>query len=145
MEVVFQLIVNALIAASVYVLIASGLSFIYATTRVFHLAHGVVIAIAGYVYWWAVQILEWNHVLGAALGCASAVVLGLAINEFVYEPLRRRKTKGLGYLVVTIALLMMGNAIIQIVFGAAPKSLGVQTTIFEVLGARFSLLQIFLV
>jgi branched-chain amino acid transport system permease protein len=37
-----QLLVNGLIAGSIYALVALGFGLIYATTRFFHFAHGAV-------------------------------------------------------------------------------------------------------
>lgn len=142
MEIVVQLLFHAILAGAVYALIAAGLSFIYATTRVFHLAHGAVVAFSGYVFWFLSERTGWNMILAGLVACVIAVFLGLLMNELVYEPLRRRKTKGLGYLIATIALLLMGNAFIIAIFGASSQSLGVQTEVIEILGARISVLQI---
>jgi branched-chain amino acid transport system permease protein len=142
MDVVLQLLLNALVAGAIYALIASGLSFIYATTRVFHLAHGFVVACAGYVFWWAWQEHRLPVVVSALVACCVACAVGLLMNEFIYEPLRMRKTKGLGYLVATIALLMFGNALLIALFGAQPHSLNIQTSVYDLSGARISLLQI---
>ncbi len=145
MDVVPQLLFNALIAGAVYALIASGLSFIYATTRVFHLAHGFVVAFAGYVFWWLWMEQGWPAILSGFLACVVASLLGLMMNEYVYEPLRARKAKGLGYLVATIGLLMFGNALILVLFGSQPHSLGIQTEVVEAFGVRITLLQILIV
>ncbi|MBI4598985.1 branched-chain amino acid ABC transporter permease [Candidatus Uhrbacteria bacterium] len=142
MEAFLQIAVNAVITAAVYALVASGLSFIYATTRVFHLAHGFVIAASAFVFWWFSTTGGYPWILSGFGACAVAVLLGFLMNEFVYEPLRARKTKGLGYLVATVALLMFGNAAILAVFGAQPRSLGIQTHVFDAAGVRISSLQI---
>jgi branched-chain amino acid transport system permease protein len=145
MAVLAQLLVNALVAGAITALIASGLSFIYATTRVSHLAHGFVVASGGYVFWWLWMAHAWQPVLAAIVACVVASLLGLVMNEIVYELLRMRKTKGLGYLVATIGLLMFGNASILALFGSQPHSLQVQTIVREVGSVRVTDLQIFIV
>ena len=145
MDVLVQLAFHTIIAASVYALIASGLSFIYATTRVFHLAHGGVIAFSAYTFWWFAHSFELNIVLSGLVALAVSVALGLAMNEFVYEKLRARKTKGLGYLIATIALLMMMGAVIIALFGAQTYSFGLQTTLHTFFGAYVSTLQLVMV
>jgi branched-chain amino acid transport system permease protein len=42
-----QLLVNGLIAGSIYALVALGFGLIYATTRFFHFAHGAVYTAEG--------------------------------------------------------------------------------------------------
>ncbi len=142
MAILLQLTINALITGAVYALIASGLTFIYATTRVFHLAHGAVIALAAYGFWWLSAVALWPLPLAACGGCAVACAAGLLMNELVYEPLRARGSKGLVYLVATIALLMMGNALILMLFGAETHSLNIETRSFHVFGATVTLLQV---
>lgn len=117
MGVLVELVFHGLITACVYALLASGLVFIYSTTRVFHLAHGGVIALSAYAFWFTVSVLSWNIVLSALVAIATSTVLGLIMNELVYEPLRRRNTKGLGYLIATISLLMISGALIIAIFG----------------------------
>lgn len=43
-----QLLINALIASSIYILIAVSFSLIYQTTRFFHFAHAVVFTAGTY-------------------------------------------------------------------------------------------------
>lgn len=145
MDILVQLFFHTLITASVYALIASGLSFIYATTRVFHLAHGGVIAFSGYIFWWLVSELSFDFFLAAICALVVSVVIGLAMNELVYEPLRSRNTKGLGYLIATIALLMFMGALIIALFGAQVQSFGFQTSTHDLLGASVSTLQLVLI
>jgi len=44
-----QLIVNGIIAGSIYALIAIGFAVIYRTVRFFHFAHGVVYTAGAYM------------------------------------------------------------------------------------------------
>lgn len=44
-----QLLVNGLIAGSIYALIAIGFAVIYKTVRFFHLAHGIVYTAGAYL------------------------------------------------------------------------------------------------
>jgi branched-chain amino acid transport system permease protein len=111
---------------------------------VFHLAHGTVIVISAYVFWWLWVVQGWHPVLAGIGSCVVAALVGLGMNEFVYEPLRKRKTKGLGYMVASIAMLEFGGAFVLAVFGSQPRSLGVETTVYTFLDARISALQIFI-
>ena len=48
MEMFQQLIINGIIAGSIYALIALGFAVIYKTVRFFHFAHGVVYTAGAY-------------------------------------------------------------------------------------------------
>lgn len=145
MDLLVQLGFHTIITASIYALVASGLSFIYATTRVFHLAHGGVIALTAYIFWWLFEVPHLHLVIAGALAIVCAIFIGLAMNEWIYEPLRTRKTKGLGYLMATLALLMICGALIIAVFGAQTFSFGFHSPRYSIAGASVSLLQLILV
>ena len=49
MSVLFQLLINGLIAGAIYALVASGFSLIYSTCKFIHFAHGAVIAFSAYI------------------------------------------------------------------------------------------------
>mgnify|MGYP001568276527 CR=1 FL=1 len=140
MDVLVQLTIHTLITGSIYALIASGLVFIYATTRVFHLAHGGVVAFSAYVFWWS-HTIGFPLVVAGLVAVLSSIALGVFMNEAVYEPLRARKTKSLGYLIATIAMLMMSGAFIILLFGAQGQTLGFSTTVYTIAGGTLSLLQ----
>jgi branched-chain amino acid transport system permease protein len=141
MDVLFQLVFHTIITASIYALVAAGLTFIYATTKVFHLAHGGVVAFSAYIFWWLANIAGLSLFLAGSAAIFVSIVIGSLMNELVYEPLRRKKTKGLGYLIATIALLMMSGALILLLFGAQTSSFGLQTDAYQIFGAYVSLLQ----
>ena len=127
MSVFIQIIVNGVLAAAIYALVAGGVSFLYSTTKIFHLAHGVVVAGGGYAFWWAWTVMQWHPAFSVLFAILIAALAGLLMNELVYEPLRAKGTKGIGYLIATLALLILGIALISLIFGAAPKTFNFET------------------
>ena len=56
MDIIPQLVLNSIIAGSIYALIALGFNLIYGATKFFNLSHGVMAAIGGYsVFYFAKQ------------------------------------------------------------------------------------------
>jgi branched-chain amino acid transport system permease protein len=145
MQIALQLFINAVIAGSVYALVASGLTFIYATSRIFHLAHGVVIVFGAYAFHWSWIVEGWHPFLAALLSVCVSVAIGFFMNEFIYEQQRKRKAKKLAYLISTIALLMLGTSVILLVFDSSLKSFGVQTTVYRFDDLNITLMQIILI
>lgn len=140
MAIVVQILINALITFPA--LAATSLSFIYATTKIFHLAHGAVIISAGYAFWWFWISLSLHPALAVLLAVAVAAIIGVLMNELVYESLRRRGARGLGYLIATLALLMLSTGALLAFFGAAPKVFRFQTETLSLLGANITALQV---
>jgi len=145
MAIFFQIIVNGIVLSAIYALLSAGISFLYATSRIFHLAHGVVALSAGYVFWWIWIGLGLSPFFAVVIAIAVAALSGYLMNGLVYEPLRRREAKGLGYLIATLALLTLGTAIILGLFGAAPKTFTFQSEILDLGGVRITTFQIWLV
>lgn len=142
MTVVLQLLINALITGAIYALAASGLSFIYATTRVFHFGHGAVIALGAYALWWLHFENGITPLLAVPLTIALCTLVGLAMNALVYEPLRRRQARGFTTLIAALALLMLGDGILLGVFGSQPHSVALPSTVLSWNGLHMTSLQL---
>jgi branched-chain amino acid transport system permease protein len=111
-------VVNGLVLAGYYLLIALGLSLIFSIGGVVNLAHGAFYAFGAYV---AVALTE--HIgFGPAIVISPVAValLGLLFERFI---LRRFYTADpiLG-LLVTFGLAMIAEQLLRIIFGAAPLS-----------------------
>ena len=139
-----QLLANALIAGSLAALIAGGLSLVYGTLGVFNLALGQMVLIGGYVTWWLHQSLGLPLVVSILGGLAAGALISWLTFEIFVEPFWRRHR--FLPLVTTIALSMILDGVILLVFEERPRSIlpGLKDT-FEVFGARVSIEQITLI
>jgi len=145
MSVFLQVVLNGILAAVLYALISGGISFLYATTRIFHLAHGVVVLAGGYAFWYALDVFRASILVAAFFALAVSAILGVLINELVYETLRRRGARGISFLIATMAVLVIGTALILMIFGAAPKTFDFQTAVHDFFGAYITTLQVWMI
>jgi len=76
--------------AGYYALVAVGFALIFATLRIFHIAHGTVFIIGGYAFFALYRLLDLNVFLSAAVAVACAGIAGLAIDKIVYAPVLQR-------------------------------------------------------
>jgi branched-chain amino acid transport system permease protein len=129
----FQVFSTGLGLAGYYALVAVGFALIFATLRIFHIAHGTVFIIGGYVFFALHRLLGFEVFLSAAAGVACAGVAGLAIDKIIYAPVLRR---GGGMFSVFIASL--GAALI-VEAGFLAWTKGVVTV------ARTDMLDIFII
>ncbi len=70
-----QLLLNGLIAGSIYALIALGFAVIYKTVKFFHFAHGVVYAAGAYIAYTSTISLGINPITSFFLPVSSQVAL----------------------------------------------------------------------
>ena len=59
---------------------------IFATLRIFHVAHGTVFMAAGYAFFGLHRLMEINIVVAAAVAVVIAGVIGLLIDKIIYAP-----------------------------------------------------------
>lgn len=116
-----QLLVNGLALGALYALAAVGLSLIFWSTRVFHIAHGGTYVLAAYVY---IGLLETTGVVVAVLGClAAAVAFGFLINRVVYRPIQRSRDSFFTLFVASFGCLIVVGNLITIAWGSNVKTL----------------------
>ncbi len=144
MAIIFQIIINGLLLSAVYALLGAGVSFLYSTSRIFHLAHGVVAVGASFTFWWVWEASGLNPAVAVLAAVFVAAAAGFLMNEYVYEVLRRRGARGLGYLIATLALLMLGTGILLAIFGAAPRTFKFESAILDFGGIHISVLEVWL-
>ena len=76
--------------AGYYALVAIGFALIFATVKVFHIAHGTVFLAGGYVFFIFHRLLDFPIVWSGVAGVLAASALGLAIDKAIYLPVLRR-------------------------------------------------------
>jgi branched-chain amino acid transport system permease protein len=119
-----QLVADGLTAGATYALIAAGFAIIYNGTRVLHIAHGAVFALAGYAIYVDAVVLKVPLVYSVIIATLLAAVLGVAIERGVYYPLRRRYESSLSQhdrsnaaMIASIGVITAVQALLSLVFG----------------------------
>jgi len=111
-----QLIVNIVVLAAIYALIACGYVLIYRVSRVLNLAHGELMMLGAYLLLTTASLFA--HHPAAAI--AAALVLSLAVGILVYVFLMRRMTGEmvLAAVLTTIALGILLRGLVVLVWSA---------------------------
>ncbi|MBI4590779.1 MAG: branched-chain amino acid ABC transporter permease [Candidatus Rokubacteria bacterium] len=122
MDLFAQLLVNGVVAGSLYALVACSFGLILGTTGTFHFAHGVVYAAGAYGAYFAagLGLPLWA---AAGVGIAGAALLGTLIEVVVYRPLRRIAASPLVILIASLGTLIVLENAIAIGFSTDAKVL----------------------
>jgi branched-chain amino acid transport system permease protein len=123
LTVLLQLTAGGICLAGMYALLGLSWALIFNTTRVFHVAHGVTLAVGGYL---AVQLaneagVPWPIAVVAAL--VGGAVLGVVFQELLYEPLRRRGVGGMVTFVGSLGAMLACTAGLLALYGPEPRIL----------------------
>ncbi|HUB50451.1 MAG TPA: hypothetical protein VMB73_36245, partial [Acetobacteraceae bacterium] len=102
--ILLQLLINGLITGCALGVVAISFALVYATTKIFHVAHAGVYTLAGYAAWLLV-----SHGVPDVLALAAAVLicagLGALIQQQLYARLERRGATHLVVLIASLGLL----------------------------------------
>ena len=139
-----QLIVNGIIAGSVYVLVALGFGLIYGTTRFFHFAHGAIYTAGAYFAYTFIALLGLPLFFSLFLAILFTSLLGVLTEISIYRPLRERGATSLVLLIASLGIFIVIQNVISLIFGDDTKTIrsGVVTEGINILGARITQIQI---
>jgi branched-chain amino acid transport system permease protein len=121
-DIVWQLFVNSLIAASGYYLVALSFSIIYSTNRFFHFAHAGIFTVGAYSAFTAVKVFNWPIFQSLIFSLTIAAFLGILIEICVYKKLRDRRASPLVLLIASLGLYVIIQNAISMIFGVDTKS-----------------------
>jgi len=116
-EVLGQLLVNSLISGSIYALIAFGFTLSYGTMNFFNMGYGAHIVLAAYAFYSFYKLLNLNIFLSAILAFLILMPIMIAIDRISYYPMRKKEFPGWSIIVVSIAVNLIVESIISIVYG----------------------------
>jgi branched-chain amino acid transport system permease protein len=118
-----QLTVSGLVVGSTYALLGVSFGVIYATTKIFHLAHVAAYAGAAYGAVWAAGDLGLPFWPSLLVGLAVAMVLGVVVELVFYRPMRRKNATLLTIFLVSLGISVAFPNILQLAFGPENKTL----------------------
>lgn len=108
-----QLLVNGLVTGSALGVVAISFALIYATTKIFHVAHAGIYTMAGYLAW-SLATRGVPDILSLLIAAAACTVAGGLIQYLLYARLERRRATHLVVLIASLGAL----AVIQNVLAA---------------------------
>jgi branched-subunit amino acid ABC-type transport system permease component len=127
MEYYAQLLLNGIIAGSIYALFAVGLTMVYGVFRFINFAHGELIAWGAYLALFFTRSPFSLPIYFAALpALVITALIGLAQDRFVFEPLRHGNRITL--LIASIGLSFFLRNAIRLIWGSDLQTYGLMPT-----------------
>ena len=112
--------INGISLGSVYAIIALGYTMVYGIAKMLNFAHGDVIMVGAYLAFCSTAYLHLPPVVSVFIAMAACTVLGVAIERFAYQPLR--KASSLTVLITAIGVSYFLQNIALLIWGSAPKN-----------------------
>src|SRR3989344_4376360 len=145
MDILPQLIVNSLIAGSIYAILTLGFNLTYATSKFIDMSFGVFTAIGAYSVFYLSKQLGAPLSLGIFAGIILSGLISFLAYIFIYKPLRARKSSGAVLLIASLGVLTALQAILAILFTSQFQTLSgllPGNRVFEVWGGTFTAVQL---
>src|SRR5215471_1200173 len=110
-----QLLANGLVTGCALGVVAISFSLVYATTKIFHVAHAGIYTLGGYLAWSLVMygVPSLIALLVAMMACTAA---GALIQNQLYARLERRRATHLVVLIASLGALAVIQNIIAAVY-----------------------------
>lgn len=116
MELLIQLAILGIATGALYAPAAIGFGLLLGQTKIFHIAHGGVYLIVGYIFYYATAVWQFPWPVALVMAAVAAVISGLAIYFVGYRPLLARP-KGsflIGFVASLGILTVISNILVLI-------------------------------
>ena len=145
MEILPQLLVNAVIAGSIYALASAGLSLTYGLLKILNFAHGHMMMVGAYAFYFAVSYQEMPLVGAALFSIIFITILGMLCLYVFVLPFTRFSFV-LSF-VTTLSLSTILESLVSMIFGVNVKSLtsGFDVSSIEIYGVYITPIQIIII
>jgi branched-chain amino acid transport system permease protein len=110
-----QLLVTGLVTGCALGVVAISFSLVYATTKIFHVAHAGIYTLGGYLAW-SLMVYRVPLALAFLLPSAVCAVIGAAMQSQLYARLARRRANHLVVLIASLGMLAVMQNIIAAVY-----------------------------
>ncbi len=118
-ELIFEQIINGIVAGSVYALVAAGMTMIFGVLRAINFAHGEYYMLGTFSAWYVISKLNVSYPVSIILGVALTMAMALVIGRLVMQRLVTAPFQS-GVLATLGLSLILQNAIV-LAFGGTYK------------------------
>ena len=110
-----QLLVTGLVTGCALGVVAISFSLVYATTKIFHVAHAGIYTLGGYLAW-SLMVYRVPLALAFLVPIVACAVIGAAMQSQLYARLERRRATHLVILIASLGMLAVMQNIIAAVY-----------------------------
>lgn len=118
-----RLLIAALVAGSIYGLIALGYSLIYRASGIMNLAQGDLMCLGGFLGYTFYSKLEFPFLIALVLTILCCFIVGFILEKVVIRPIFQKSTTTSVIILATVAVSYIIQSLEIIIWGAAPLSM----------------------
>lgn len=111
-----QILINGIVAGSIYGLIAMSFAWVYRATKYFNLAHGSTAVLGGYLAFGMSKCFHMNELVAVPLSIVLTGLFGVLISALVFLPLKQNGSSNTVLLVSSMGVMTIIQAGLATVF-----------------------------
>jgi len=115
-----QTLINGLSLASLYILMAIGLTYIFSIMRIINFAHGEILMLGAYVSYLLIEYYHFHFFLSLIFSMVVIGLFGLFLERYVFRP---RKGEDLNLLVLSLGLAITLQSSAMLAFSPEDRGL----------------------
>jgi branched-chain amino acid transport system permease protein len=116
---VSQIILNGLMAASIYILVALGLTLVLSMTGIVQMAHGEIYMLGAYGTYYLCVVLGLHYLLALAITTLLVGLAGIPLEKIFFRPFRGQDFMSSVIIAIGIMIMLQTTAIVS--FGSSVK------------------------
>lgn len=118
-----QILLNSIVSGLLLSLVATGFTYIFQVTKVFHLAHGGIYVSGAFACWWVLTKTD-NWFFAVAFSILAVAVLIYLIEKSIYLPLTKKQSNQSISLIASMGLYVVIVNVLAMLFGNENKIIG---------------------
>ncbi len=119
-----QVLVNGLLAAGIYMLVASGVTLIFGVMKIINFAHGELVMLGGYVAFWAFSLFRVDPILCLLFSSLALGLVGAVLYLTVVRPVISSRIH-INQIMVTFGLSLLLQNIVLLIWSADTRKVSV--------------------
>lgn len=124
-----SILIAGILAGAIYGLISSGLTLEFGVMRVINFAHGFMVMVSMYGYYYLSSEYDISPYLGVLIIAPLAIVTGALLYVFVLYPFVRRGAEPIAIALVTLALSLVLQQAMNLIAGARARTVDVSLSL----------------
>ncbi|RJP65217.1 MAG: branched-chain amino acid ABC transporter permease [Ignavibacteriales bacterium] len=120
---IWQIIINILYTASMYILFTLSIQIVYRTTLLLLFSHAIVFSAGAYITYFLNQLFNIPLLNSIILTIPSICLLGILLEIGIYKPLRQRKANSIILMLSSLGTFIVLQNLISMLFGDDTKSI----------------------
>jgi branched-chain amino acid transport system permease protein len=142
---IFQQIFNGIVLGSIYALLALGMAIIYGILGLINFAHGALITVGAFCFYFLFSVFHWSFILVLFLAIALGGLMGFVLEAIGYRKLRGGP--GVSLLITSLGIYIFIENAVKLLVSPQPYAFSMPSLLDKIISTfiTFRLIDLFII